>query len=154
MAVWCGRKEVPDRSTKPDDRGTRSSQLFSHYTRAYLRTGEDFARYFKRSLDQLPPDHIRQYQAHLFRESRLSPNSVTQRLGALRFFYIKTLKQSSTTSRWAHVPECSLDRRSLSCDYGRSCDYARRAARNASPLAVGARFAPPFRAFSRACIIT
>jgi integrase len=63
-------------------------------TRAYLRAVEDFARYFKRSPDQLGPDHIRQYQAHLFRERKLSPNSVTQRLGGLRFFFIKTLKQS------------------------------------------------------------
>src|SRR5216684_5877771 len=62
--------------------------------RAYVAAVEDFARYFHRRPDQLGPDHIRQYQAHLFRERKLSPNSVTQRLGALRFFYIKTLKQS------------------------------------------------------------
>lgn len=63
-------------------------------TRAYLRAVEDFARYFKRPPDQLGPDHIRQYQAYLFRERKLSPNSVPQRLGGLRFFFIKTLKQS------------------------------------------------------------
>jgi integrase/recombinase XerD len=63
-------------------------------TRAYLRAVEDFSRYFKRSPDQLGPDHIRQYQAYLFRERKLSPNSVTQRLGGLRFFFIRTLKQS------------------------------------------------------------
>jgi len=63
-------------------------------TCAYLRAVEEFARYFKRPPDQLGPDHIRQYQAYLFRERKLSPNSVTQRLGGLRFFYIKTLKQS------------------------------------------------------------
>jgi len=63
-------------------------------TRAYLRAVEDFARYFKRPPDQLGPDHIRQYQAYLFRERKFAPNSVTQWLGALRFFYIKTLKQS------------------------------------------------------------
>jgi integrase/recombinase XerD len=63
-------------------------------TRAYLRAVEDFARYFKRPPDQLGPDHIRQYQAYLFRERKLAPNSVTQLLGGLRFFYIKTLKQS------------------------------------------------------------
>jgi integrase/recombinase XerD len=62
--------------------------------RAYLAAVEDFARYFKRSPDQLGPDHIRQYQAYLFRDRKLAPNSVTQRLAALRFFYIKTLKQS------------------------------------------------------------
>ena len=62
--------------------------------RAYLAAVEDFARYFHRRPDQLGPDHIRQYQAYLFRERKLTANSVTQRLGALRFFFIKTLKQS------------------------------------------------------------
>jgi site-specific recombinase XerD len=62
--------------------------------RAYLAAVEDFARYFHRRPDQLGPDHIRQYQAYLFRERKLTANSVTQRLGALRFFYIKTLRQS------------------------------------------------------------
>src|SRR5712691_9925017 len=60
--------------------------------RAYLRAVQDFARYFHRSPDQLGPDHIRQYQAYLFRERKLAANSVTQRLGALRFFYIRTLE--------------------------------------------------------------
>jgi site-specific recombinase XerD len=62
--------------------------------RAYVAAVEDFARYFNRRPDQLGPEHIRRYQAYLFRERKLAPNSVTQRLGALRFFFIKTLKQS------------------------------------------------------------
>ncbi len=62
--------------------------------RAYVAAVEDFAGYFHCRPDQLGPDHIRQYQAYLFRERKLAANSVTQRLGALRFFYIKTLKQS------------------------------------------------------------
>jgi integrase/recombinase XerD len=62
--------------------------------RAYVAAVKDFARYFRRRPDRLGPDHIRQYQAYLFRERKLTANSVTQRLGALRFFYIKTLKQS------------------------------------------------------------
>jgi site-specific recombinase XerD len=63
-------------------------------TRAYLRAVYEFARYFKRPPDQLGPDHIRQYQAYLFRERKLSPNTVIQHLGGIRFFFIKTLKQS------------------------------------------------------------
>src|SRR5260370_2192570 len=63
-------------------------------TRAYLRAVEDFARYFKRSPDQLGPDHMRQYQAYLFRERKLHTNTVIQHLGGIRFFYIRTLKQS------------------------------------------------------------
>ena len=36
--------------------------------RIYIRTVEEFARYFKRSPDRLGPEHIRRYQAHLFRD--------------------------------------------------------------------------------------
>ena len=63
-------------------------------TRCYIRTVEDFSRRFKRSPDCLGPEHIREYQAELFREDKLSPGTVTQRLAALRFFYIKTLKKT------------------------------------------------------------
>jgi site-specific recombinase XerD len=66
----------------------------SETVRAYLAAVADFARYFRRRPDELGPDHIRQYQAYLFRERKLTANSVTQRLGALRFFYIKTLRQT------------------------------------------------------------
>ena len=62
-------------------------------TRAYLRTIEDLARYFKRPPDQLEPEHIRQYQAYLFRERKLASNTVNQRTGALRFFFITVLKK-------------------------------------------------------------
>ena len=63
-------------------------------TRAYLRAVAELARYFHRSPDQLGPDHIRQYQAYLFRERKFQPNTVIQHLGGIRFFYIRTLKQS------------------------------------------------------------
>jgi len=67
--------------------------------RAYVAAVEDFARHFHRRPDQLGPNHIRQYQAYLFRERKLAANSVTQRLGALRFFFIKVLKQSWSTEQ-------------------------------------------------------
>ncbi len=60
----------------------------------YLRAVEDFACYFNRSPDKLGPDHIRQYQSHLFTEKKLAPNTVNQRLAALRFFFVKTLRRS------------------------------------------------------------
>lgn len=62
--------------------------------RAYVETIADLARYFKRPPDQLEPAHIRQYQAYLFRDRKLSPNTVNQRTGALRFFFITVLKKS------------------------------------------------------------
>jgi site-specific recombinase XerD len=68
-----------------------------HYTesttRAYLRVIEDFARFFRRSPDQLGPDHVREYTAHLFRDRKLSDNTVNQRVGALRFFFRKVLRR-------------------------------------------------------------
>ena len=63
-------------------------------TRCYIRTVEDFSRRFKCSPDGLGPEHIREYQAELFKKRKLSPGTVTQRLAALRFFYIKTLKKT------------------------------------------------------------
>jgi integrase/recombinase XerD len=63
-------------------------------TRCYIRTVEDFARRFKRSPDRLGPEHIREYQAELFQKRKLLPSTITQRLAALRFFYIKTLKRA------------------------------------------------------------
>ena len=74
-----------------------------HYSantvRAYVRTVEDLARYFKRRPDRLGPEHIRQYQAHLFRDRKLAANTVAQRVAALRFFYIKTLGQEWNLDR-------------------------------------------------------
>jgi site-specific recombinase XerD len=55
-------------------------------TRAYLRTIEDIAYYFKRPPDQLGPEQIREYIAHLFRVRKLTDNTVNQRVGTLRFF--------------------------------------------------------------------
>jgi integrase/recombinase XerD len=65
-----------------------------HITRYYIRTVEDFARRFNRPPDRLGPRHIREYQAELFQKRKLSPGTVTNRLAALRFFYIKTLKKA------------------------------------------------------------
>jgi site-specific recombinase XerD len=57
-------------------------------------TIEDFARYFHKPPDTLGPEHVREYQAYLFRERKLAANTVNQRVGALRFFFIKTLRKT------------------------------------------------------------
>ena len=59
----------------------------------YLRAVAEFSLHFHRSPNQLEPEHIRQYQAYLFGQRKLAPSTVTQRLAALRFFYIKTLRK-------------------------------------------------------------
>src|ERR1700676_5385253 len=60
----------------------------------YLRSVEDFSRHFHCSPGRLGPRHIREYQAELFQKRKFSPNTVAQRLAALRFFYVKTLKKA------------------------------------------------------------
>jgi site-specific recombinase XerD len=60
----------------------------------YIRVVEDYAKFFHRPPDQLGPEHIRQYQLHLFQDRKLSARTVTQHVSALRFLYIKTLKRS------------------------------------------------------------
>ena len=62
-------------------------------TSCYIRAVEDFAHYFHRPPNQLRPEHIREYQAYLFRKRKLAPSTVTQQLAALRFFFVQTLKR-------------------------------------------------------------
>jgi integrase/recombinase XerD len=62
-----------------------------HTVRSYLHAVEAFARYFHRSPDQLGPDHIREYQIHLFRDCKLSPRIIEGQTAALRFLFVKTL---------------------------------------------------------------
>lgn len=59
----------------------------------YIQAVEEFAGYFKRLPDQLGPEHIREFQAHLFTKRKLAPNTINQRLAALRFFFVKTLRR-------------------------------------------------------------
>lgn len=61
--------------------------------RAYICTVEHYSHHFHCSPDQLGRDHIRRYQAAMFRTWKLAPNTVTQRLAALRFLYIQVLKR-------------------------------------------------------------
>src|SRR5580700_1945435 len=63
-------------------------------TRTYVDTVEDFARFFSRPPDQLGPEEIREFTAHMFRVRKLADNTVGQRVATLRFFFTKTLKRS------------------------------------------------------------
>ena len=56
--------------------------------RSYIHAIEDFARYFGRSPYRLGPEHIRQYQAHLFRDRKLSARTIVGTTVALRFLYV------------------------------------------------------------------
>ena len=61
--------------------------------RSYVHAVEEFARYFRRSPDQLGPDHVREYQVHLFRDLKLSPRTIEGQAAALRFLFVKTLRR-------------------------------------------------------------
>jgi integrase/recombinase XerD len=61
--------------------------------KAYLFAVKQFAEHFHRAPDRLGAEHIREYQLYLFRERKLAAKTVAQRVAALRFFYVKTLKR-------------------------------------------------------------
>ena len=61
--------------------------------RSYIHAVEDFAKYFRRPPDQLGPDHIREYQVHLFRDRKLSAGTIEGYSAALRFLFVKTLRR-------------------------------------------------------------
>jgi integrase/recombinase XerD len=61
--------------------------------RGYLGAVERFARYFGKPPDQLGPDHIRQWQAHLLHERKLAVGTVVNQVAGLRFFFVRTLKR-------------------------------------------------------------
>ena len=56
----------------------------------YLFVVSDFAKYFGKSPDQLGPDHIRTYQAHLLNERKLSVGTTVAYAAALRFLFMPT----------------------------------------------------------------
>ena len=67
---------------------------YSHRTaRTYVRIVRDFAAYFHRPPDQLGPEDIRQFQAYLFQNKKLSSATVSQYVSALRFLFVKTLRR-------------------------------------------------------------
>ena len=61
--------------------------------RHYLRFVEEFAQHFGKSPDKLGPEHLRSYQAYLFKERKLCSGSVEHRISALRFFFVRTLRR-------------------------------------------------------------
>jgi len=62
-------------------------------TRDYLRVLDDLAEYFQQPPEGRTPEQIREYTAHLFRDKKLSGNTVNQMVGALRFFYLTVLNK-------------------------------------------------------------
>ena len=61
--------------------------------RTYTASVADFARHFHQSPDKLGPEHVRIYQLYLLNERKLAWHSIQVHVSALRFLYVRTLKQ-------------------------------------------------------------
>jgi integrase/recombinase XerD len=61
--------------------------------RHHLRTVEEFAQHFGKSPDKLGLDELRQYQAYLLKMRKQAVGTVVNRVAALRFFFVRTLRR-------------------------------------------------------------
>jgi integrase/recombinase XerD len=67
-----------------------SARTIRHYT----HTVAEFARYFRKSPDQLGPEHVRTFLLHLLNERKLAWGTIQGARSALKFLYMRTLKQT------------------------------------------------------------
>ena len=66
----------------------------SEYTiRSYIGSVERFAQYYDRSPAQLSAEQVREYLLHLLEERKLSWSAIHVNRAALRFLYVRVLKQ-------------------------------------------------------------
>jgi len=65
----------------------------SETIRAYLFAVKDFATYFKKRPDQLGQEHLRHYQLHLLNDRKLTVETISGRIAALRFFFVRVLRR-------------------------------------------------------------
>ena len=76
----------------------------------YVECVSLFARYFKRSPEDLGPEHIREYQRYLVEEKKNSWSRFNQTVCAPRFLYRNTLGRDWAIS---HIPFLACRRNSL-----------------------------------------
>jgi integrase/recombinase XerD len=69
--------------------------------RLYLSSVAEFAKHFRKSPDQLGPEHIRQYQLFLIKERQACQSTCIQFVSAARFFYTHTLHRKIEIE---HIP--------------------------------------------------
>jgi integrase/recombinase XerD len=60
---------------------------------SYTKAVEHFEHHINKPLDQLGPDDLRSYHAHLLGDRKLAVSTVVVNICALRFLYIKVLKR-------------------------------------------------------------
>ena len=67
--------------------------------KSYVRSVAEFAKYFKRSPDQLGSEEIRSWQLYLLRDKGVAISSYIQSVCGLRFFYTNTLNRKIEIER-------------------------------------------------------
>jgi integrase/recombinase XerD len=67
-----------------------SARTIRHYT----HTVAEFAKYFRKSPDQLGPEHVRTFLLYLLNERKLAWGTIQGARSALKFLYMRTLKQT------------------------------------------------------------
>lgn len=73
----------------------------------YLNAIRDFAMHYRRSPEELGPDHVRGWVGKLTTEGKVGPQRIRQHLAALKFLYTKTLWKPENVSflSWPSDPE-------------------------------------------------
>ncbi len=93
--IDCGSQEVPVTHLRKMMLEELQRRNYAQSTVvAYIRALRDFGRYFSKPPDQLGPEHIRKFQLHLLRDRKLAANTVKQRMAAVQFFFMRTLKRA------------------------------------------------------------
>jgi hypothetical protein len=90
--VWVTGKGDSYDPFKQDDAGrTPAPQLLCHHHAQLAASGNRVCQAFGK-FPRLGPDELRTYQAYLLTERKLTPGTVINRMAALRYFFVKTLK--------------------------------------------------------------
>jgi len=91
-SVVTGKRDSCDPSTKDDAGRAPASQLLRR-DHSQLPAGRNRLRQLFSQIARPAFDELRTYQAYLLTECKLTPGTVVNRLAALRFFFVKTLKR-------------------------------------------------------------
>src|ERR1017187_7634567 len=76
--MWVTRRSLVTRLRKMMLEELQRRNLSKITAECSLRAVEEFALFYKRPPDQLGPEQIRQYQAHLFTDRKLDATTVAQ----------------------------------------------------------------------------
>jgi len=88
------RGGVHDTSTPAHAGRSPAAQLLRTHRAPLTHTVAEFAKYFRKSPDQLGPEHVRTYLLFLLNERQLAWGTIQGARSALKFLYTQTLKQT------------------------------------------------------------